>query len=437
MKYTMKQTSTTIIVICIILFISNQTSGQVLPLVPSNLVEPITLSYLNNATYSEKIETILELVTEDLLRSFYEPLLEFGPRYTGSYGCQQAASFIHDQFTSMGLEARYHDWSDFGNRYHPRFFTSQNVEGTLTGKSDEIIIFNAHYDTVEDTVGANDDGSGVIAVLASAYVLSQFTFDRTLRFVTFSGEEIGLKGSWAYAKEAYHRNDNILFDLNADMIGHATTEKGGSSMRFSITEDASMVFDVFSSINDIANLNFDLGAGAINREGRGWSDYHPFVVYGYEAVACWEGEGDPNMHTPEDDLSNINYSYLINTTKLITGTLAYLADAHIISPQLKIISPIRQTLFRKDTFIQPIKPLKTIVFDTISIIAETQPYTQLTHVEFYYDDILVTTDTTPPFQWECDFRAMGSHRIKVIGYTRLGQQTTDFIDIYFFNPLIK
>jgi len=437
MKYTMKKTSITSIVICILLILSTQSSSLLLPSFSSNLKEPLSLTPIDTATFSEKIETILALVTEDLLRSLYEPLLEIGPRYTGTYGCKQAALFIHDKLNSMGLETRYHDWSDFGNRYHPRFFTSQNVEGTLLGSSDEIIIFNAHYDTVQDTVGANDDGSGVVAVLASAYVLSQFTFDRTLRFVTFSGEEIGLKGSSAYAKEAYHRNDNILFDLNADMIGHATTQKGGSSMRFSITEDATMVYDVFSMIDDIANLNFDLSAGAINRDGRGWSDYHPFVVYGYEAVACWEGEGDPNMHTPEDDLSNINYSYLINTTKLITGTLAYLADAHTISPQLKIISPKRQTLYRKDTFIQPIKPLKTIVFDTISIIAETQPYTQLTHVEFYYDDILATTDTTPPFQWECDFRAMGTHRIKVIGYTRLGQQTTDFIDIYFINPLIK
>ncbi|MDG6228693.1 MAG: M28 family peptidase [Candidatus Thermoplasmatota archaeon] len=433
----MKHTGTTVTIICIFLILSTQSSGLVLPLVPSTLKEPLMFTALNNLTSSEKIETILDMITEDLLRSFFEPLIDCGPRYTGTYGCQQAALFIHDQFTSMDLDVRLHDWSDFGNRYHPRFFTSQNIEGTLPGTSDEIIIFSAHYDTVQNTVGANDDGSGVVAVLASAYILSQFIFDRTLRFVTFSGEEIGLKGSWAYAKEAYHRNDNILFDLNADMIGHATTKKGGSSMRFSITEDASMVLDVFSTINDIANLNFDLGAGAIDREGRGWSDYHPFVVYGYEAVACWQGEGDPNMHTPEDDLSNINYSYLINTTKLITGTLAYLADVQIISPQLQIISPKRQTIYRKDTYIKPINKMTAMVFDRITIKAETQPYTQLTHVEFYYDDILATTDTTPPFQWECNFRSMGTHRIKVIGYNRLGQQTTDFMDIFFINPLIN
>ena len=143
------------------------------------------------------------------------------------------------------------------------------------------------------------------------------------------------------------------------------------------------------------------------------------------------------MHTPEDDLSNINYSYLINTTKLITGTLAYLADVQIISPQLQIISPKRQTIYRKDTYIKPINKMTAMVFDRITIKAETQPYTQLTHVEFYYDDILATTDTTPPFQWECNFRSMGTHRIKVIGYNRLGQQTTDFMDIFFINPLIN
>ena len=54
------------------------------------------------------------------------------------------------------------------------------------------IIFNAHYDSVAKGPGANDDGSGTVAVLAAAYALSHFDFKRTIKFVTFSGEEIGL-----------------------------------------------------------------------------------------------------------------------------------------------------------------------------------------------------------------------------------------------------
>ncbi len=179
------------------------------------------------AVSSEKIQTILDSINESLLRTFLETLISFGSRYTGTYGCEKAASFIHNHFVTMGLQSRYHNWSGFGNRYNPQFFVSQNVEGMLQGiQNNEIILFGAHYDTIKTVPGANDDGSGAAAVLAAAFVLSQHTFNRTLKFVTFSGEEVGLKGSWAYAEEAYTNNDNILFAFNADMIGHATTTQG-------------------------------------------------------------------------------------------------------------------------------------------------------------------------------------------------------------------
>lgn len=396
--------------------------------------------YQNYLTYdpslnSDKIQTILNTIDESLLRSYLEPLVDLAPRYTGTYGCEQAASFIRQQFTSMGLQTRYHEWSDFGNRYHPKYFTSQNVEATLHGQTDDIILFGAHYDTVENVPGANDDGSGVAAVLASAYVLSQYTFNHTLKFVAFSGEEIGLKGSWAYAKEAYQNNDNIIYDFNADMIGHATTKEGGTSFRLSLTEDATNMEDLFSMINSITDLNFDFGTWMINRDGRGGSDYFPFAAYGYEAVAFWEGEHDPNMHTLQDDLSNINFSYLVNTTKLITGALAYLADQQTHTPQIQIISPKKQSVYRDNTFIESTEILKTIVVNDIIIKAETITKSDLTHVEFYYDDLLATTDTNPPFSWHCNIHSLGQHRITVTAYNKLGEKTTDYVDILFINPI--
>ncbi|MFH1013807.1 MAG: M28 family peptidase [Thermoplasmatota archaeon] len=425
-------------IIAIVCFIPLQSMAM-----PFQEYEPYTkLSFkqehIDTIPYQEKIITILDSINESLLRSLLEQLVSFGPRYTGTYGCEQAASFIHDQFITMGLQSRYHNWSSFGNRYNPQFFISQNVEGTLQGTQlNEIILFGAHYDTIKTVLGANDDGSGVAAVLAAAYVLSQYSFNRTVKFVTFSGEEVGLKGSWAYVEAAYKDNDNILFNFNADMIGHATTTQGGHSIRLSLTEDAIEIPTIISTINDLFQVPFDIQTLPIQREGRGGSDYFPFAAYGYESVAFWEGEHDPNMHTQDDDLTNVNFSYLVNMTKLITGTLAYIADAPTTYPQIHIVSPKRHAIYNNGMIHHSLETMKTIVFNDIWICTETQSYTDITHVEFYYDDILTTTDTMAPFSWHCTRQSVGLHRINIIAYDKLGRKTTDYIDIFFIHPFLK
>jgi hypothetical protein len=142
------------------------------------------------------------------------------------------------------------------------------------------------------------------------------------------------------------------------------------------------------------------------------------------------------MHTPNDDLSNVNFSYLVNTTKLITGTLAYLADQPTHPPQIRIVSPKKQSLSKDNTFVEFTDIMKTSIINDIAILAETTTDAAFTHVEFYYDDIRITTDKTPPFEWHCNIRSIGQHRITTIAYNRLGEKSTDYVDILsFYQPI--
>ena len=182
----------------------------------------------------QKIADIIKLIDESLIREYLETLVEIGPRMTGTQGCRNAAEYIYQHFQSYNLDTRYQNWTAIGNEWIPRGYDSQNIEGTLEGfsaTSEAIVIFNAHYDTVAISPGADDDGSGTAAVLAAAYALSQFDFHHTIKFVAFSGEEVGLLGSKVYAKEAYENNDKILIEFNADMIGHADTKEAGEKFR--------------------------------------------------------------------------------------------------------------------------------------------------------------------------------------------------------------
>ncbi len=388
----------------------------------------------------EKIQGIVDKINETLVRIFMEYLVfDVGSRYTGSYGCQKAADYIYHQFEDMGMQVRYQNWDARGNIWNPVFFRSQNVEGTHQGTDpncDEVIVFNAHYDTVKGTVGANDDGSGTVGVLAAAYALSQYDFKRTMKFVTVSGEEEGLLGSHAYATELYNEHTPVLVEFNADMIGKATTAETGRTIRLSITEDAGWIADTMKDMTNAYGLDFNITAGwSIDRNAkRGGSDYFDFIQLGYESVCIWEGEHDPNMHTSEDNINNVNISYLVNTTRHIAATMAILADTEIEVPQIYIANPRHGKIFIQDNVRKNIKDNRPIVFGETNIYAEVkQGVYAIDRVEFYYGDKLLFTDTEKPYEYLLNKRSIGVHMIQVIAYDTRGNSAIDQMEILFLN----
>jgi hypothetical protein len=372
--------------------------------------------------------------------------MDIGRRMTGTYSCDKAAKYIYEHFEKLNLNPKYHYWKGFGDYYHQGFYKSQNIEATLYGiddSNDEILMVNAHYDTLRTSPGANDDGSGTVAVLAAAYVLSQFEFNRTIKFVTFSGEEVGLIGSRDYVKKIYTNNENIFLDINADTIGRAVTAEGGRNMGIGGTEDSLWILDLIENISKEYGMNFKLRRYQIDRDAdRGWSDYWAFLQYGYESITCWgSSDGDPNYHTENDNYDNINFSYLVNTTRHIVGALAYLADFENPYPQIKIVNPKKGRLYYKDRILLDFLYERTVVLKDVHIIAEVKPGNEkIEKVEFYYDDNLEYTDKDLPYEWCLNKTSLGVHKVKLIAYDQKGKTSTDqvkFFYLYIFNKSKK
>jgi len=430
----MTKSSTYIIhttLVFLIVFLLSTTASS-LSVFPQNNLKQKTA-----ATNGQKISEIVSVIDETLMLNYLQHIVGFGPRKSGTYGCEKAAAYIHGQFSQNGLFARYQNWTGWGNERNLHLYSSQNVEGTLLGTDPtdtSIIIFNAHYDSVSKGPGANDDGSGTVAVLAAAYALSQFEFKRTVKFVTFSGEEVGLIGSKAYTEEAYQRNDNILVEINADMIGH---DEGSNTMTVLPTEDAGWVAEIFKGITTNYSIGLTVNrGGTINRirHGLGGSDYSAFLPYSWEAVCCWEVDHDPNFHSAQDNLSNVNLSYLVNTTRTIAATLAYLADMEITPPQVRITSPRVGFLYNNGVQQRVIGEFKTTVINDIWIWAEVDTTAiPLQKAEFYYDGRLVYTDTEEPFSWQFNKFSLRKHQITVVVYDELGRNTSDWREIRFIN----
>jgi len=277
------------------------------------------------ATMDDVVISMIEQVDISIYLSYLENITSFGPRLTGTSSCVAAAEYIYNQFQSMGLAVRYHPWTYGG-------YSSNNVEATINGtdeSSDEIYIICAHYDTVASSPGADDDGSGTVAVLIAAYIMSQYQFNHTIKFVAFSGEEEGLYGSRIYAQQAAAQNWNIVGVLNADMISYAITTSDGNNVVVYENTASEWLYTYTVNVNTEYNDYIHL---TLHHAGTSsGSDHYYFWQNGYSAVFYFEYEMTPYYHTAQDTIAHINATYAVKNVRLILATLAELSEAGYLS----------------------------------------------------------------------------------------------------------
>ena len=277
---------------------------------------------------------MIQQIDESLILGYLEKITSFGPHVTGTRKIDDVGDYIYNEFQSMGLKVRYQSWRTripYLKRpliWHG-WYNGNNIEATLPSAdetNDKIFIISAHYDSWRRSPGAVDDGSGVAAVLSIAKVMSQYTFNHTIRFVTFSGEEQGLLGSYSYSEEAYSNNDNIIAVFNADQMGAVDTEDGGSKVWVIRNEPSEWLTEFTINISqrysEYINLEIipqDISSGHV-------SDNVNFWQFGYAAVHYHEIPGQKRyIHSPDDTIENMNIPYAKKVTKLIMATLAEFA----------------------------------------------------------------------------------------------------------------
>jgi len=129
-----------------------------------------------------------------------------------------AADFIENSFSRAGLQPRRDSYEMHGQACH-------NIEAEIRGASPRILLVGAHYDSVLGSPGANDNGSGVAAMLALARRFVGRKTEHTLRFVAFVNEEppyflSNEMGSFVYAGRCKERGDKISAMISLETIGY-------------------------------------------------------------------------------------------------------------------------------------------------------------------------------------------------------------------------
>jgi hypothetical protein len=144
---------------------------------------------------------------------------EIGERNMAHYGQLNAATdFIEDSFSRAGLHPRRDSYEVRGEACH-------NIEAEIPGTRPDVVLIGAHYDSVFGSPGANDNGSGVAALLALARRFAGTPAQQTLRFVAFVNEEppyfiTEQMGSFVYAGRCKARGDRISAMISLETIGY-------------------------------------------------------------------------------------------------------------------------------------------------------------------------------------------------------------------------
>jgi len=403
---------------------------------------PSVQSIENKNTILSTDETIIEMIQQinkPLVSRYLNSLIDFGPRYTGSQNCENAGDFIYEEFQKMDLDVEFHEWSFQG-------FKSRNIVATLEGNdlsSNAIFIMSAHYDCTPGSLGADDDASGVAAMMAAANIMSKYSFNHTIRFIAFSGEEVGTYGSYLYARDAYKNEDNIVAVLNADMVGYADSTEGGKTIRFFHENRASWIAEYAITISekyyDIVDMMVE---DMPNYKG---SDHQAFTYYGYDAVWIAHHDGYKWSNSPDDTPDHLNFTYLTKASKILLAVLSELA-IRPINVQVVFKTPLegyRHIFNRKKEL--PITIGRkwywgmrgiTVIFGTTMAKVEVISNEEIDHVIFCIDDNFIAWDSEPPYEWYIEGKVippMGRHKLQVYAYTKSGDVAFDEMDILIFS----
>jgi len=272
---------------------------------------------------NDVIQTIVSQVSRANLKAYVQALQDFETRYTTTAGCDAAGQFILGRFQSLGLEAWFQPFTVGG-------ISSRNVVAETRGETDpdEIVIICGHYDSTSNepevrAPGADDDASGVAAVMEAARILAGHPHDFTVRFIAFSAEEQGLYGSHYHSSVAREGSERIIGVVNLDMIAY--------------TEDASEDLDVI--VNDaswwlaeiatqVAGLYTGLEVREVVDASFVYSDHSPFWDQGYAAFCGIEDANpqNPYYHTTGDTVDTLNFDFFEDAARTALAVLSDLAQ---------------------------------------------------------------------------------------------------------------
>ena len=417
-------------------------------------IAPVILLLLackaNSQTIIQKdtvIENMINEVSKDSLLSYIQNLVNFGTRNTlstqtsSTKGIGAARNYVLQKFQSFAKQSggrltAFIDTTTLqpDGRRVDRSIVLGNVVATLKGTNandNRVLIISGHLDSrrtnvmdsVNDAPGADDDASGVAALIECARIMSKRSFSSTVIFVAVSGEEQGLLGSTFMAEKAKQNNWNVEAVLNNDIVGSnnsnetniinntqvrvfseaLSTEDTGRALqriRFYGLENDGKSRQLARYVKETGERYVDnLEVKMIYRTDRylRGGDHLPYIERGYAGVRITEAnENFTHQHQDIRMENGIQYGdlvqyidpeYLSKTTSLNLCSLANLAKAPSSPQQFEMdVKDLTNfsTLHWQKPAIGNAKGYYVLIRETTSPVWQKKIYTEQTEIKLPY-----------------------------------------------------
>lgn len=247
-------------------------------------------------------------------------------RKTGTPGNFAAAEYIINRFNAIDLNSFNKDFKhdfQFKNRKSEEI-KGTNLIGYIKGKSDNIIVISAHYDHVGVTNskiyhGADDNASGVSALLNIAEYFKNKKPENTLYFIAFDAEEMGLQGAYAFLKDPKTNKSAIKLNINMDMVSH----NDKSELYASGTYKTPILKEVIQDADKNSGINIRFGHDIPGTGQDDWtmqSDQGPFAKENIPFI-YFGVEDHKDYHQPSDTFENINKDFFYSASNAILNSL--------------------------------------------------------------------------------------------------------------------
>lgn len=286
--------------------------------------------YMNSITASD-LKTHLTIVASD----------EMQGRDTGSAGQKKAGQYLIDQY-KINTVPFPNGATDYYQKVPASFLNairnqnlsdSENIWAYIEGseKPNELIVISAHYDHIgiengEIFNGADDDGSGTVALLEIAQAFSKAKKEghgpkRSILFLHVTGEEHGLLGSRYYTENPLFPLANTITNINIDMIGrHDAFHNDSSNYVYLIGSDylSTDLYKICENANkNFVNLFIDYKFNDKNDPNRFYyrSDHYNFAKNNIPSVFLFNGV-HADYHKATDEVDKIEFDALAKRTQL-------------------------------------------------------------------------------------------------------------------------
>lgn len=270
-------------------------------------------------------DSLADLVSYDSVYAYNTRLEAFQTRYIYSDSIVAALDWMVSKFVDWG----YTDITTPLFYYNSYPLSNLMVVKQGYAEPDKVIVIGGHYDSIvynqspgamTYAPGSDDDGSGTTLTMEMARILKDVPTRKTIIFLPFSAEEVGLVGSRAAAQSFAANNTLVEVMLNFDMVGF----------------DEDSYYNLDLSSGPVTGYR-DLMASTASRltilqpviQGMGSSsDHYSFYEQGFNIVDCIEGDFNyTGWHTNLDLTSRMNFEYLTEVARMTAATLGIVANA--------------------------------------------------------------------------------------------------------------